>query len=510
MFRTREAGGLIRTAVLAGMLAAGWAMAANQPTETGAGVGSSTGAAQGAGPATQVGKAAPSTAEPKRLEVYSPKPSAECTDFEAWCNKLKNPTPWFTWGGDVQLREYYQNRIQTFSNETPGHEQQFQRYRGRVWGTFKLNKDLDLNARFTYQLFAVEEPDSLEGSTRDEGLFDNLNLVYRNFLTEGSKLTVGRQDIVLGDGWLVADGTPRDGSRTGFYDGVRYTFDMKDCDTTTDLIYFDNHAETDAWLHPVNMYSPEIFLAEQDEQGAIVYFTNKSFTDTEISPYFMYKNAERVLASGYSGDIYVPGLRYARKLDENWRYRAEGAYEFGSKNDPFSNDDGRQDLNAWGLNTQISYFTNDAVNTNYRVSAEYLSGDDPDTAQNEGFDILWGRWARWSDVYTDAWAMENGRPADYTNLFRVGPGFSFNPSKQVEICTDYYFMFAEDNTYRDKPQFSEGGAFRGQMLSSVLRYNINKNIKGHLVGEVMLPGNYYSSNNNDWATFVRYELVFTF
>jgi len=499
MFRTKETGGLIRTAVLAGILAAGCAMAANQPSETGAGVGSDTGAAQGAGPATQVGKAAAGTAA---------QPST-AQSFEQWSKDVKNPTPWFTWGGDVQLREYYQNRIQTFSNATAGHEQEFQRYRGRVWGTFKLNKDIDLNARFTWQLFAYQQPESQESITKGEGLFDNLNMVFRNFLTDGAKLTVGRQDIVLGDGWLVADGTPRDGSRTGFYDGVRYTFDLKECDTTTDLIYFDNHANTDAWLHPVNMYKPENYLAEQDEQGAIVYFTNKSFTDTEISPYFMYKNAEQVLSSGYSGDIYAPGIRYARKLDENWRYRAEGAYEFGSKTDPLSLDE-RQDLNAWGLNTQISYFTNDAVNTNYRMTAEYLSGDNPDTAQDEGFDILWGRWARWTDLYTDTWAMEGGRPADYSNLFRVGPGFSFNPSKQVEICTDYYLLFADQNTFQDSPQFSDGGAFRGQLLSSVLRYNINKNIKGHLVGEVMLPGNYYSSNNNDWATFVRYELVFTF
>jgi hypothetical protein len=438
--------------------------------------------------------------------------------WDQWCDRVKNPTPWFSWGGDLQLREVYANNYKTNDKDAPHHEEIYNRDRARIWTTIRPLTDLpdvEINARFYWQYYYFTESANRSAEHLSEGSFDNLNLTMKNFLNTPSKLIVGRQDIFLGDGWLVADGTPVDGSVTGFFDAVRYIYDINDIATTADLIYIEDHAQQDAFINPIDQTAAT--YAEQDERGAIVYLTNKSFENTEISPYFMYKHAEKFLPTGYNGDVYVPGIRFAQKIDKNWRYRVEGAYEFGSKDGYNANgsyNDTRDDLSAWGLNSQLAYFTNDELNNNYRLSYEYLSGNDPSDKTLHGFDILWGRWARWSDLYADNVRLEanGGRPADFTNYHRVGPGWSFNPNKQMEIATDYYLLFADQNPLRDDPhdKFSNAGAFRGQLLTSVLRYNISKNIKGHLQGELYFPGNYYTEGHRDWSTFLRYEIVFTF
>jgi hypothetical protein len=459
-----------------------------------------------------------------QLPAVTNQPQGETGEtWDQWCDRVKNPTPWFSWGGDLQLREVYANNYKTLNKSSATHEDIYERTRARIWTTIKPLTDMpdvEINARFYWQWYYFDEypevPNVSHQPTSEhlsEGSFDNLNLTMKNFLNTPSKLIIGRQDIFLGDGWLVADGTPIDGSVTGFFDAVRYIYDINDIATTADLIYIENHAQQDAFINPID--NTGVPYAEQDERGAIVYLTNKSFENTEISPYFMYKHAEKYLASGYNGDIYVPGIRFAQKIDKNWRYRVEGAYEFGSK-DGFNSDgtynNDREDLSAFGFNSQLNYFTNDELNNNYRLSYEFLSGDKPGDKTNQGFDILWGRWARWSDLYADNVRIEanGGRPADFTNLHRIGPGWSFNPNKQIEIATDYYLLFADQNPLRDDPKFSNAGAFRGQLLTSVLKYNISKNIKGHLQGEVYLPGNYYAEGTRDWACFLRYEIVFTF
>ena len=72
--------------------------------------------------------------------------------------------------------------------------------------------------------------------------------------------------MMFGDGWLVLDGTPLDGSRTLFLDGARATYELKDIQTTFDLAYIDQHGAEDYWMPTLN--SIKMNLSEQDERGA--------------------------------------------------------------------------------------------------------------------------------------------------------------------------------------------------------------------------------------------------
>ena len=95
------------------------------------------------------------------------------------------------------------------------------------------------------------------------------------------------------------------------------------------------------------------------------------------------------------------------------------------------------------------------------------------------------------------------RIADFTNMHRIGPGYTFVPWEPIEISFDYDALFADENTFEGEAGFSDGGAFRGHLLSSWLKYTINRHVSGHVMGEVFFPGNYYDETREDTAFFLH-------
>jgi len=390
--------------------------------------------------------------------------------LQEYRQRTKNPASWFEWGFDLRLREIYAPNL-IFNNKNfdddplnanpqDGPNWHFQRYRSRLWAKIKPVEDIDLNVRLVYEPRTLCKPKSKRERTYDEAIFDHMNIVWRNPMGLPVTATVGRQDIILGNGWLVLDGTPLDGSRTIFFDAARLTWNFADYKTKVDMIWIDQHADSDRWLEP--FCDADFHNIEQNEKGAIVYVTNTSLPKTQIDGYFMYKRDEAVLANGNTGDIYTFGARGAGDLDEGWKYRAEFAQQFGNKNG--------ETLCAWGFNSRLSYFLNDAWNNNFRIGYEYLSGDDPSSDKIEAFDPLWGRWPQWSELYIYNYAIET-RIAETTNLHRLGLGWSFNPCKKVEVCADYNLLWRDENTVAGRPYYTDlrndvSGFFRYEIIFS--------------------------------------------
>ena len=89
-----------------------------------------------------------------------------------------------------------------------------------------------------------------------EGVIDTLNVQWRNILGQPLNATVGRQDILLGDGWLVGDGTPQDGSWTYFLDSARVTYELKEQHTTFEAIGIMQDATGYRLASPHQLYGP--------------------------------------------------------------------------------------------------------------------------------------------------------------------------------------------------------------------------------------------------------------
>lgn len=431
-------------------------------------------------------------------------PPPQLSPTEQWIKDVKNPAKGVAWGADLRIRDEYLDNTISLTDADPRHEQNWIRYRGRVWLTLSPVSNFDLNARLTAEPRTITRNrfgNGFAGSDWTEGIIDNLNFKWKQVLGAPLTATVGRQDILLGDyydWWLVADGTPLDGSRTFYLDAIRLTLDLKDQNTTIDAIGIKHHARNDAWLPPINAL--EKYQTDQNEHGAILYVSNKSIKNTQVDGYFMYKSDVAKTGRGDTADIYTLGAKITGNVTDHLRYSVEGAYQFGDRTVPAS-----QNISAFGVKNRLTYALKDSMNTQFRLCHEFLSGDDPATATFERFDLLWGRWPRWSELYIYSYINET-RVAQNDNVHRFGPGITLTPVKNLDFCADYNALFAPQSSAA--AGLFGGGNFRGHYIQAVLKYKFSRHVAAHLWGEWVFAGDYYASR--DLFSFLRAEVYLTF
>jgi len=443
--------------------------------------------------------------------------------------RIKQPASWLSWGGDLRARNEYFNNLLTLNPKATYHEQDYFRFRGRVWTTLTPLDDLSVFTRLTTESRDWLQPAGFTpfkgrtGVDYTEGIIDGLNVKWKNVLDQPATLTVGRQDIMLGDGWLVGEGTPNDGSWTLYLDSARLSYELKDQHTVFEAIGILQNARDDSWLPTINNQNRA--ESEQNEKGAIFSVANTSVRAANVTGYFIYKNDARLNGAagrlGDNADIYTLGARLSGLLGDHWKYSAEGAYQFGRKQDTNIHDDATaanpnaafdyRTLNAFGLNSKLTWLAKDKRNNQLHLSFEFLSGDQPGSGNDEMFDVLWGRWPRWSEIGLYSYAAET-RIGQEANLIRVGPGWSFTPLKDLDFSAAYYVLLAPESTPTrgagGTTLFSHADNFRGHFIQSVLKYKFNAHASGHLLGECLFPGNYYVTKNP--IPFLRAEVVFAF
>jgi len=69
--------------------------------------------------------------------------------FEDWTKQVKNPVDWFSWGADVRLRNEYVNNAATLNESLKLHEQDYFRFRERLWLSLVPVTNVNVNARMT-------------------------------------------------------------------------------------------------------------------------------------------------------------------------------------------------------------------------------------------------------------------------------------------------------------------------------------------------------------------------
>jgi len=457
--------------------------------------------------------AAPAAADAKAPAAETPAKPCPFCDLRTGVTKA---VPWLQVGGDFRLREHYCQNITTLQNTQTWH---FERYRTRLWWKVSPCDDVSFNFRLTYEPIYYDHPTDKPYPDKNEAIFDEMNVEWRKFLGLPVALKVGRQDIYLGDRWLIYDGTPADGSRTFYFDAVRATvLCAPQAKSTVDLIYINQRADTSDRIKPFN--DQDLDLAETNSQGVIVYGSNKSIQDTTIEPYFIYKHDDWV-SNDQRADIHTFGTRVVRNFGEHWVAAGELAKQFGQKQ-------GRE-LDSLGFNGRATYKFNDPNDTQLYLGYEFDSGDKPGTAgRDEAFDRLWGRNTEWSDMYNAYIDSIEGPKGMSTNLHRISMGWQgrfedpwgckfSNVPKPYTLVLEHNVLFADENNAfisgispsSGRTGFSTEGNFRGQLPRAQLLYKFNEHISGQLLAEFFFQGDYYTDLRNDVALFLRYQLVVT-
>lgn len=446
-----------------------------------------------------------------------------CTTGLATAAPEQTKSP-FDWGADMRLRQIYIGNV-GLNDASPIADRNFERLRLRLWGSYKPNEQFGFNTRLIWEGRHYIQPNKeryplpgFEDWYSGGILFDQLNIDLKPVATLPLTFKIGRQDLIFGNGWLILDGTPIDGSRTIYFDAARATYQLEALDTTVDLIYIDQSADTGRFPQPLNGEVED--QTEQFETGAILYLRNKSLLqDGLVDGYFIYKHNRENLTDyvpgldsvrknngapfpspSDTGDIYGVGARVDTKLTEQWTLRAETIYEWGTRNDA--------NLSAFGFNSRIGYALGGQLEQKVHFDYEYLSGNDPDSGTNQAFDPLWARWPQWSELMVYQWPLES-RVAEATNLQRLSLGWSAKPHQTTTVTANYHALWANENSTRTAAQLvniSDNGKFRGHLFTSRINTKLNKHLSGHLVAEYLLPGDYYAKNRRDNSYFVRAEI----
>lgn len=450
------------------------------------------------------------------------------SEVDAFIQQLKRPAPWLIWGADFRARNEYYNNIVTLA-KTSGHEQDLFRMRGRVSAAITAAPDFTVNARLAIEARQWQKPafvGAFKAQTGFEERFvqaDTFNVKWANLGGAPATLTVGRQDIMLGDPsdwWLVMDGTPNEGSWTTFFDAVRLTAEAKSIRTKFDVIGLVENTQPDEWL-PTIGNADWYPLTDQKEEGFILYASNKSLPNTQIDGYYLYKHDQQqqttvagaTKLSGDNGDIHTLGAKITGTPTPQVQYSLEGALQFGTKEDRIAGVFAERDIRAWGGKGKLTYSFLDPLSNKLTLSGELLSGDDPSTTgKDEMFDVLWGRWPMWSELYIYSYIYETGgRIAQLNNLGRLGGGWSCAPAKGTTLSLAYQALFALEGTPTRTVAptlFSRDSRFRGHFVQAVVKHQFNKYLSGHLWAEWVWQGDYYT--RRELLTFLRAEMAVGF
>jgi len=413
-----------------------------------------------------------------------------------------------TFGLSLRLRQEVWDNVFTFQSVDPGtgrpnNDDNYLRLKTSIWDRVELNKKygfyvkLTNEARYFFDSTNTNPGSRPLGLNKDEIFFDNLIVYGNNIAGLPVDVTIGRQDLMYGDGFILMDGTPGDGSRSFYFNAAKATirFSQK---SSADLIYITDQAYENSL--PIMFSAPKRNLSGYNEEAVVVYGNLKPFDDFGIEPYYVWK-------AEYSSNVLrlnTLGARFTYSVGSGWRgvnARGEYAHQFGSY------DNGMKREADGGYAYVSQKYEALPFTPSWELGYVYLSGDKPNSPDKDGsWDPLFSRFPWLSELYCLSLAKESGGITGYwTNLqaARASMKFALTPATTLDLS--YTYMLANENTI-GTGMFSQGGKKRGDLYIAKLAHKFSKTIDGYLLIEDFVPGDYYAPANRDAATFIRWEL----
>lgn len=387
----------------------------------------------------------------------------------------------------------------------------FFRFKTSLWGQACFDKDFSLYAKLTdeFKSYTYYAPSSSKtwGRTKkgypfdiNEVIFDNLYVDAKNIFTAPVSLRLGRQDLTdYGEGFLIADGTPNDGSRSFYFNAAKANWQV-DASNSLDLIYIDD-PRTDQMLPDINEEKVHTSLTTSQETAGVLYLKNKAIQHLALESYYIYKKEgqEGVGFQGEKGEINTFGS-YAKYDLSPFTLRGQLAYQFGTYG---AND--RQGLGGY------AFVDRDFKDITWQPTASiglvYLSGDDRSTSKDESWDPLFSRTPWYSELYNLSYKSETGILAYWTNLQMLRSSLAVKPTDKSKVSLFYNYLRA-NTEIPSSTVFSGRGRDRGSLPQLRFDYMFTKNITAYILGEYFVPGNVYLNKDN--AVFVRCEVQVKF
>ena len=311
-------------------------------------------------------------------------------------------------------------------------------------------------------------------------------------------LTVGRQDIFLGEGFVVADGGPLDGSRTYYFNAAKLDWKVSPEGALTFLYLYQ--PETDTLLPVINEQDQP--MVEQVEQGYGLYYSGKAGT-AGVEAYVLGKTQEANARFPLESDFFTFGGRMVAPIHPTLVLTVEGAGQWGTFQDA--------DMAAYGGYAYFDYTPGWTLPlpATLTLGGIFLSGDDPTTSDWEGWDPAFSRWPKWSDSYIYAQTGEFGRPAYWSDLGSIYAAAKFQLGPQWDYKFTWHHLTAPEPSPGSAGYADGGGGTRGELFINKMTFKDGKNLAGHLIWELFLPGGHYFDGADRYGWF-RVELAYRF
>ncbi len=394
-------------------------------------------------------------------------------------------------------------RLTVFDNainldETMNDTFAFTRHRTSVGLFWSPSDNIDFNVKLTNEFRTYLSPKNRD-SDMNEIFFDQLYVKWKNIGETGITLTLGRQNIMLGEGFICLDGQPHTGSRSAYFNAVRLDYKFNEKHRVTGFVsYIPRY---DNWLPVINEPDPKQSLEEQANTGVGIYYQG-NLGKTGVHAYYFRKDTHNNDNYPIESGINTFGIRLTIPLVKRLALTTEGALQSGSY--------GSNDRSGTGGYFHLDYKIGEIipiVNT-LTFGGIYLSGDDPSTDKVEGWDPLWSRWPKWSESYIYTLIRENG-VAYWSNIKSLYLSAAFTLNKQLSGKASYYLLWSDEYGNSSKPSFASmagEGKKRGNLIVTRFNYKISKHMSGHFVWENFKPGSFYRENADGYNWF-RFELM---
>ena len=448
----------------------------------------------------------------------------------AKCEQAKKDS--LRYGGDERVRqEFFENMP---AGGPPG-KNDYYRFRTRLWSEYDVLDNVTIRARIVNEARAWNHPDvsarpqSATYEFPDEWVLDNLYVEVRGLMDNSVDVRVGRQDLMYGNGRVILEGTPEDGSRTIYFNAVKATVKSLP-NTTVDVLAIYNPNEDELAINPADRDLTGLTGAYDgmEESGGGFYLKNQSMKDMPLEVYGLYKNesawkqaavknpkkpgqfvdpaypawqtldAKSGKVENDEADIYTLGFRLMPKLNDMWSGNLEVAGQTGTRGDA--------DLQAYMVDAYAScklpVLKDMAPVANAGVYI--LSGDDPKTKDDEGWNPLWARYPQDSELYV--YAYPRGR---WSNLTMPNAKITMAPAKWVKTTAMLGYLMADEND-GPGPGTERGwlGTVKGEFTIAEKMLTKTDKLTGHLLAEVLEPGDYYLSERT--TCFLRWEVMYAF
>lgn len=424
-------------------------------------------------------------------------------------------------GGDVRIRltsfDRDVNPDYDLNGGASGGPWQYMRVRERVYGCFDITEDmliyLRLGNRWHYYSSAPWDPNNIQDSNwnfPDEVYVDNLYLDIKNIADTDWSLRLGRQDVIVGNGMIILEGTPRDQGRSIYVDGAVAKYSTE-CDTVALLGLYNEYKDRAVFINDQNRQ-----LRRGDTWVAGIDWTHQ-FSD-RLNTELLYahmdidddQNDGETTVSIQNAQLNVVSARVYGALTDQVSYSVEAAQEFGEVGGDYGAGNVRtMDASGTMVDARLVMKAAEGTSMSPTLTLQYtsFSGDDADSNDEyEGWHPLYAEYPMFRDELVP-WMLMAFNGTTWTNLTQYQAKMSLNvrdaETYPVTMTLVYAALVADYGEVG-----SGGGSAMGQLASGYLDIGVSDSLSVALEASFFFPGNYWEDGHN--SEWLRFQTVYKF